>query len=367
MMNTNFATSVAVTALLGLSLAACSKPKTAGTTATPPLTVSVVTVEPRPLAEGLTASGTLVSREESAVSSELSGFRVSAVLADEGAWVKKGQPLARLDDSLLKAQLAQQTANLHLQEVAAERAHAEADRVKGLDNQGVISQEQISERRLAAKSADAGVAVARASLNDLQTREGRMTLRAPVSGRILERTGRPGDTSSPATTLYRIAKDGLVELDAEVDEADLARMAVGSPVRVTLPSDHKVQGRVRFISPRVDPQNKLGHVRISLPVRSDLRPGGFGTAVFEGLAHPAPSVPESAIHYDADGAYALEVDSGDHVHRRPIKTGRRANGFVELVQGPGIGARVALGGSAFVLEGDKVRTVAAAVSPPARK
>lgn len=367
MMNPRIATSVAAIALIGL--AGCSKPKPAGSTSAAPLTVSVVQVEPRPLAEGLTASGALVSREESAVTSELSGFRVAAVLADEGQWVKKGQPLARLDDTLLRAQIAQQTANLHQQEVAAERAHAEADRVKGLDNQGVLSQEQISERRLAAKSADAAVAVARAGLMDLQTRESRMTIRAPVSGRILERTGRPGDTSSPGTSLYRIARDGLVELDAEVDEADLSRIGVGSSARVTLPSGADVGGRVRFVSPRVDPQSKLGHVRIALPVRNDLRPGGFGTAQFGGLARPAPSVPESAIHYDADGAYVLEVDASDHVHRRPIKTGRRANGNVELVQGPGVGARVALGGSAFVLEGDKVRTVAATAAPaaPARK
>jgi HlyD family secretion protein len=367
MMKTKFAATAGVFALIGLSIAACSKPKTAAPTAAAPLTVSVVTVESRPLAEGLSASGSLVSREESGVSSELSGFRVAEVMADEGQWVKKGQPLARLDDTLMKAQIAQQTANLNQQQVAAERAHAEADRVKGLDNEGVISQEQISERRLAAKSADAAVAVAKAGLNDLMTREQRMTIRAPVSGRILERTGRPGDTSAPGTTLYRIAKDGLVELDAEVDESDLARVKLGSSVRVSIPSGDSAPGRVRFISPRVDPQSKLGHVRIALPVRADLRPGGFATVTFNGLAKPAPSVPEAAIHYDADGAYVLEVDTSDHVHRRPIKTGRRANGFVELLQGPGVGARVALGGSAFVLEGDRVRTVAATATPPARQ
>ena len=65
----------------------------------------------RPLAEGLTASGLLVSREEAGVASELSGYRVAQVLVDEGAWVTAGQPLARLDDTLLRAQIAQQRAN----------------------------------------------------------------------------------------------------------------------------------------------------------------------------------------------------------------------------------------------------------------
>jgi len=322
-----------------------------------PLTVTVAQIEKRSLAEGLTASGLLVSREEAGVTSELSGYRIADVSADEGAWVKKGQKLARLDDTLLKAQIDQQVANLNLQEVAAERAHAEADRVKGLDKQGVLSDEQISERRLAAKSADAQVAVARAALNDLRTRDQRMVITAPVSGRILERTARPGDTSSPASTLYRIARDGLVELDAEIGEADMARIAVGDRARVILPSGADVRGQVRFVSPRVDGQTKLGHARVALPVRGDLRPGGFARAIFQANAVAATTAPGPAVHYDADGAYVMTVDATNHVHRTPVKTGRRVGGYVELLDGPPAGSRVALGGAANVLEGDSVRTV----------
>lgn len=359
MMKTKTYTASALAAvLLGLSLAGCSKPKAAAQATTgAPLTVSVTEVQQRPLSQGLTASGALVSREESGVSSELAGYRVAAVMADEGQWVKKGQPLARLDDTLLRAQIEQQTANVHQQEVAAERAHAEADRVKGLDNQGVLSQEQISERRLAAKSADAAVAVARAGLRDLQTRESRMTLRAPVSGRVLERTGRPGDTSSPGTNLYRIAKDGLVELDAEVNEADLAHVAAGSSATVVLPSGVEVQGRVRFVSPRVDPQTKLGHARIALPVRSDLRPGGFARAVFGSAGKVVEVAPEAAVHFDASGAYVMTVDAQNRVHHINVTTGQRSQGLVELVEGPPVGSRVALGGGVFLLEGDRVNPV----------
>lgn len=362
-MKTDRAIAAAAAAGLALGLYACSSPKKAASTpAAPPLAVTVSQIEMRPLTEGVTATGSLVSREEAAVSSELAGYRIAQVYADEGAWVKRGQPLARLDDTLLRSQVDQSAANLALQEVAAQRAHAEAERVAGLDNQGVLSQEQISERRLAAKSADAQVAVARAALNDLRTREKRMVITAPVSGRVLERTARPGDVSSPGTTLYRIARDGLVELDAELNESDLALVSRGDHARVTLPSGAPVAGVVRFVSPRIDPQSKLGHARIALPVREDLRPGGFARATFEAASHPAPAAPGGAIHFDADGAYVMTVDATHHVHRVPVKTGRRANGWVELVQGPGAGTQVALGGAANVLEGDKVRTAPAPAS-----
>jgi HlyD family secretion protein len=347
-----------------LMLTGCSKP--APKSAAPqPLTVTVAPVELRRLSDGLTVSGLLVSREEAGVSSELAGYRVAQVLADEDAWVKKGQPLARLDDTLLKAQIAQQQANVAQQEVAADRAKAEADRVKGLDNQGVLSNEQIAERRLAVRSAEAAVAVARAGLNDLKTRDARMVIRAPVSGRVLERTARPGDTSSPGTTLYRIARDGLIELDAEVDEADLSRVSVGNRVRVILPSGASMQGAVRFISPRVDSQTKLGHVRIALPVRPDLRPGGFARAVFEGAGKPTEVVPESAVHFDASGGYVMVVDANNRVHPTPVKTGQRSQGLVELTEGPPVGSRVALGGGVFLLDGDRVQPVQVATAPKA--
>ena len=66
------------------------------------------------------------------------------MLVEEGDTVSRGQPLARLDDTLLRAQIDQARATLAQQQVAAERAEAEAGRVDGLDNQGVLSEEAIA-------------------------------------------------------------------------------------------------------------------------------------------------------------------------------------------------------------------------------
>jgi HlyD family secretion protein len=322
------------------------------------------------VAAGVTASGLLIPREEAGVSSELSGYRVSQVLVDEGDFVSRGQILARLDDTLLRSQIEQSRANLMAQQVTAERAEAEAARVAGLDNQGVLSEEAIAERRLAARSARAGVAVAQAQLRDLEVRQSRMSVIAPVGGRVLERAVRPGDISSPGTTLFRIARDGLVELDAEVAETDLAKISAGSRAQVELPSGARVAGVVRLVSPRVDLQTKLGRARISLTPRADLRPGGFARATFGQSDRAVAAAPEGAIRYDADGASVMVVQPDNRVRRAGVRTGGRAGGWVELVEGPPVGSRVALGGSAFVLDGDTVRPVeaapAAAPTGPAR-
>src|SRR3546814_1135511 len=85
-----------------------------------------------------------------------------------------------------------------------------------LDNKGVLSQEAIEQRRLAANSANAAVAAAQAQLNDLLVRQGRLVIRAPRSGRILERTVRPGDTSSAGSIMFTMARDRSEEHTSEL-------------------------------------------------------------------------------------------------------------------------------------------------------
>ena len=210
------------------------------------------------------------------------------------------------------------------------------------------------ERRLAARSAGANVEAAQAQLNDLLTRETLMTVRAPVAGLVLERTVRPGDIAAPTAVMYRIAENDVVELNAEVAEGDLAGIHPGDHASVTLPDSSTVDGVVRVVSPEVDATTKLGHVRITLPVRSDLRPGGYGRASFGGSGRSAVVIPESSLRFDADGASVLVLGSGDRVHRVAVKTGARANGLVEILSGPQIGQLVLLGGGAFVLDGDTI-------------
>lgn len=321
----------------------------------PPPTVSAARVEHRALEGGFTASGRLLPREEVAVAPELSGYRIAHVLVDEDARVGTGQVLAVLDDTLLRSQIAQARAQLLQQQVAYDKARMEADRVAGLDNQGVLSQEAIDQRRMAERSTQASVAVARAQLADLLTRQQRLIVRSPVMGRILQRSARPGEPSASGSVLFTLARDDLVELDAEVPEASMGALAPGDPVTVTLASGAKVDGKVRLLGARVDNQTGLSRARIALPVRADLRPGGFAQASFTKLGAPVLTAPEGAVHYDADGAYMLLLGKGERVYRAAVRTGRRVGGMVEILSGVADGALAVLGGGAFVLEGDKVR------------
>jgi HlyD family secretion protein len=344
-----------------LALSACHKPAADAAAGHTARAVTVTTVEPRAITGALAASGDLTPRQEAAVLPEVTGYRVAQVFADEGQFVGRGEALAKLDPALIESQVAQQQALAAQAEAQAVQAEGEAARVKGLDDQGVLSQEQIDQRRLQARAARATARAQAAALKDVRTRQAKLTVTAPVAGLVLQKTIRPGDLSAAgASPWFRIAADGVMELQAQLSEDDLTRVRPGQHARVTLPSGAVVTGAVRLIGPQIDPQTKLGYVRITLPVRSDIRAGGFARAVFSGAGAATDAVPETAVHYDAGGASVMVVQSDNRVKRVAVRTGERGGGLVQLIQGPPAGTRVVQSASSFLMDGDLVKP-----SPPA--
>jgi HlyD family secretion protein len=340
-------------------LAGCGDRKTATRQELPPLAVMAAVVAKHQVAGAMTASGRLLPREEIAVAADLNGFRVARVVVEEGQHVRAGDVLAVLDDSLLRSQIDQLRAALVQQQVAAEQALRQADRVKGLDDRGIMTREAVDTRRFAARSTTAAVAATQAQLDDLLTRQRHLVIRAPVEGVVLERSVRPGDTSNMGSTMFRLARGDLIELYAEIPEADAATISIGDPADVVLASGRTLAGKVRLIGMRVDAQTGLTVARIALPADAELRQGGFAEARFT-RSFSALAVPEAAVHFDADGASVKVIDGNARIRQVSVRTGRRGQGLVEIVSGLAEGDRVAVKGSAFVLNGDKVRVVGGA-------
>jgi HlyD family secretion protein len=360
-------TSLSIMALL--ALAACQKAEPAKQTeADQARAVRIVTVEARPITGALAASGDMIAREEAAVLPEVNGYRVARVLADVGDYVRAGQTLVQLDPTLISSQVAQAEAIAAQAEANALQAEDQANRVRDLDGQGVLSQEQIEQRRLQARAARAQARAQAANFRDLKTRSAKLAVTAPVSGLILERNVRPGDLSAGgANPWFRMARDGQVELAADLSEDDLARVRPGQSATVTLPSGANVQGQVRLISPQINPQTRLGRVRVLLPVRQDVRVGGFARAVFTDASGVVLTVPETAIRYDADGASLMVLGANNRVKRVLIQAGQRGSGLVQIVKGPPAGSRVVANAAALMLDGDLVKPVEGAAPGPAPK
>ena len=129
-----------------------------------------------------------------------------------------------------------------------------------------------------------------------------MTVRAPYAGLIIERNVRAGDLGAATTPWFRMAKDGQIELAADVSEDALDKLRIGAPAEVTLADGAQVPGvgapgqpgveRPDQARPRAHPAaGAAGHPRRRLR-----------RAVFTGASRSTLAVPETAVRYDADGA-----------------------------------------------------------------
>jgi len=358
MTTTKWGIAGALTLALTLGVAACHPAggSGAGQQQQTARTVSVVRIQLRPIAGGIVTSGLLTPRNQVAVNPDLTGYRVSKLYVDEGAWVKAGQPLAEMDGSILRAELAQQNALTAEQRAIADQRSKESARVADLDNQGVIAEEALQARRFAAVSAKAGADAQAAAAQEVQTRLDHMVLRAPVAGLVLQRNVNLGDISGGgATPWFVMAEGGEIELYADVAEADFDKMRPGLAAHVTLANDTVADGVVRLVSPRVDANTRLGKVRITLPVRQDIRPGGYARASFTDVSRAGLALPETAVRYDANGASVMVVGADGKVSQAPVQTGDRGGGYVELLKGPPVGTVVVAKASSQLLPGDYVK------------
>jgi len=104
---------------------------------------------------------------------------------------------------------------------------------------------------------------------------------------------------------------------------------------------------------------------VHLPVRPDIRVGGFARAVFTEASGTVLAAPETAIRYDADGASVMVVGRDNRVHKVLVQTGQRGGGLVQLTKAPPAGSRIVLNAAAFLLDGDliKPQDVGAAAAP----
>ncbi|HEX7779783.1 MAG TPA: efflux RND transporter periplasmic adaptor subunit, partial [Vicinamibacterales bacterium] len=197
------------------------------------------------------ATGTLEAVTTVAVGTQVSGV-VSWLGADFNSMVRKGQVIARLEPSLLQAQVEQARANLtrnntevRQRQLAVDDRDAKYARARQLAERQLISTSDLEEAKLAAavakmdlESTRAQVVQAQASLNQAQTNLSHATITAPIDGIVVQRSVDVGQTvaaSLSSPTLFVIVGDlAKMRVSAAVDESDIAKVEAGQGADVTV-------------------------------------------------------------------------------------------------------------------------------------
>ncbi|GLV28786.1 hemolysin secretion protein D [Sphingobium sp. TomTYG75] len=309
------------------------------------------------VARTVSGTGSLAARVEMPVGVVGEGGQVTRVLVQPGDWVRAGQVLAVIERSVQAEQVRSLAAQVEVNRADAKLAQAQLDRAQALVKRGFISRADIDQRTATRDAANARVNVAVAQLAEQRARTGRLDIRAPASGLILTRDVEPGQiVGSGSGVLFRMAKDGEMELLAQLSESDLATLRPGNSATVTpVGGQTEFTGRIWQVSPVVDPQTRQGIARISIPYNKAIRPGGFAAARIVSGTATAPLLPESAVQTDAKGQFVYIVNAQDETERRGVEVGQVSPKGVAVTRGLNGGERIVASAGAFLRPGQKVR------------
>jgi len=323
--------------------------------------VSVIVPGEQAVTSSVSFTGAIAARYDMPIANEGDTGRIVAVYVEAGDHVKRGQALAKIDDSVMVQQVNRLSASLEQAQAQAALSAAEYRRAQGVEAAGALSAEDIEKRRATAVTDAANVKVVAAQLAEAQARLARTRITTPVDGTVLTRHAEVGQIANPGgDALFRVESGGEIEMRGQIAEQDLAQVKVGQAATVYLTGIARpFTGEVRLLGAVIDPQTRLGDIRIRLPGDPALRPGAFARAVVTVGQARRPVLPQTAVMADSNGSYVLIVNSADKVERHAVRVSGTTDTGVIIADGLTGTERVVATAGGFLRDGEKVK-----VAPP---
>jgi RND family efflux transporter MFP subunit len=335
----------------------------------------------------LNASGYVTARRRATVSSKVTG-KVLEVFVEEGQAVKKGQVLARLDDSQVRAARATAQAQLVAARGAAaedearlREAERQLNRLTQLVQEKVVGRAEVETAEAAVESLKARIALARQQVEvaesqvaSLDVDLGDMVVRAPFDGVAISKDAQPGEMISPISAGGGFTRTGIgtivdmssLEIEVDVSESYINRVRPKQPVEAILDAypDWRIPAHVITTVPTADRQKATVRVRIgfeSLDPRI-LPDMGVKVSFFNEREAEVPDapvkprllVPKNAVRSEANQNIVFVVRE-DRAERRAVTTGATVGDQVEVVSGLNAGERIVVEGVGTLADGARVR------------
>ncbi|HEX5377077.1 MAG TPA: efflux RND transporter periplasmic adaptor subunit [Phenylobacterium sp.] len=311
-----------------------------------PTPVTLVAVQSKVFTDTIDVLGVAKGRQSVTISAAATQL-VDRVLFQPGQAVSRGQVLI-----VLKA--AEQDAALAQSRARAVQAEREYQRWRTLADKGFASKAALDQYEAAWISAKADVSVA-------QARQGDRVIRAPFAGVVGLSDIAPGAVINPGAAIVTLDDVSTVRVDFQVPDRFLSAIHEGQSITATVDAypGEKIQGRVAKLDTRIDERTRALTARAEFPNPSRrLKPGMMmRVAVAEG-SRQALAAPESAVSVQGDSAFVYVVEPHGpkpSAEQRPVVTGARQDGYVELKDGVAAGDRIVADGLNKVQPGQPVR------------
>lgn len=329
-----------------------------------PPKVETVRPEKRDLTARVYGNGTVEAKVVVPVSCKITG-RIVALYADQGDLVKKGQLLARLENDDFAqmvsqsgavaeragAQLRLEAANLEKAKASLELAEKNARRYRNLAEKNLVSKleaeqyetvhrlarEEVSRCRAAMEAAGLEQQSGRAGLGVARSRLGDTVIYAPQDGLIISRDLEQGAVVTPGAAVFRMIDPRVVWVKANVDEASLRGVGLGSRASISLRSapDEALPGRVARVGHESDRVTEELEVDVAFETpRNPLRVGEQADVLITTESRQGVLSILSAALATNGGKRGVWVAEGGRLRFREVRTGiEDRRGFTEVLAG----------------------------------
>lgn len=325
--------------------------------ARPALTVTVQKVTPRPVTPGIGATGNVRAWSDASISAQTNGLRLKALHADVGDRVTKGQLLAEFEDTSSRGDLTQAQARLRQAQASLDTAKRNADRIRKIRNSGAISQSEVDQALSSEKNALADVTSAKAALETQSQRTSYTQLTAPSDGVISVRNAVLGAVVNPGQEIFHLVVDNRLEWQAQLSMRNLMQIRDDMPVKLFLPDDRQVSGKVRQIAPTLDEDTRQGIVYVDLEPDPQLRAGMFLRGRFELEPRQSLTIPRQALVLRDGFNFVFVLRPENKVAQTKVEIGVAAGNTLQVISGLRENDQVVTQGAAFLNDGDTVRVV----------
>ncbi len=304
------------------------------------------------LAPSVLVSGTVLSRQRAEVPAEVAGRLLW--VAELGSRIGRGEPLARLDDSLFRLQLQENQAALAREQARRTYLQRELERLAELNRRDYASQGELDKLRLDYDLSVAELAVIEARLaHDRETLR-RYRVRAPFSGVVVSRQRREGEWVTVGDTVLSLADPDTLDVQLHVDASSIAHLRPGATLAV-YQGERRFDAPVRALVPVGDTRSHLFQVRLDA-TGSGWRAGQVvRVQVPTDEARPVLAVPRDALVLRSRGAAVFRIDDAGVARRVAVETGGASGELIEIRGDLRAGDRVVVRGAERLRPGQKVR------------
>lgn len=354
---------VLLLASLTLGVAACGRGDGEAQAETTPAAMTVgpeniAVVQAADVTSGPVISGSLAAERDATIRAQIGGA-VLETLADQGTRVRRGQLLARLDDSAVRDQFLSARSGVGTAQTSYEIAQRELERARKLEAGGAIATRDLEQAERAHSAASSALADARARFSAAQQQLGHTRITAPFDGVVSVRQASAGDVLTPGAPVMTVVDPSTMRLEASVPAAQIGAVRVGMPVAFTVAGyeGRQFTGRVTRLSPSADAVTRQVPIVVSIPNSGNaLVAGLFAEGRVSSERRTAPMLPANAVNQAGPQPVVLRVTRGI-AESVPVQVGITddTEERVEITGGVAVGDTVLVGAAQGITPGTPVR------------